>query len=999
MTIKIYPNRLEVEPIETHHISADLSIESWIKTVAPSYSAKLKCAHPTIEVNGQAVDSVDWASHVITPADDVRIWVEPRGSGLVGGLVGGLGFTMWSATTAAAGYAAKALIGAIAKRPPKAPSSSSSAERGSTLESAGAFANVVRWGEPVPEIAGAPLTFPDYLTPARHHFVSLRQQRTLSLLCIGAGRYQVNPAEVYLGDTPIQALGDDVRFKIYQPGEQLSAEHAEWWHSPEEVGFTTFGGSGITLGTEGGDAAGDTWDTSFAFSGATITGGTPPPWAAGALLRILAPTPIYFSGDTLQSEMLDSLGVVTGDTFELEGSQDGLYVISDVEPASPGDPGVPALITGTSPPADYDFDTEAASLTITFAGTPYVVMLNSALPDIDALVLTLNAQLNSTKVRARATPEGALELYQLLPYDGESIALVGSVARLFGAAELQQGAASVEGHGKKYAVDGSDFGQGSAIAAIGRPGFLYSVTSVAGNTITVTPENQPEWAGFPDTISSAASTITQDTSNLPGAWLGPFVAVPRGELADAFEVDVFFPQGLIHYDNKGKKKSVRVRWEVRWRYVGDSSWTVSSYSRSATTPDQLGQTIRVALPTPGRIEVTVRRIGWDGRSNSSEEIQWTGLRARLLGAPTVYPHMTVAHVDIRSGDRISGASENRLSLRAVRILPSVDDPTVELPTRDIAPYFIHMMQTVGYGRDVLDMQHLSALHSVWRARGDTFDLSVNSSSTLKTVANYCLAAGFAELTVARGKISAARESAQFGPPTRVFSPQEMVGHLTQLTETVMPDDIDGVDVEYLDFQTGRELTVSYRLPSDLGMRVETIKAPGVTSRVAAWRIAARHRRALAYQRTAFQGRTELAAMNSYYLDYIGLQDGVPGWGQSAFVLSRNPDPLLLTLSEEVLPVAGQMQIAFRLPDGTVSQSVSVAEYDGRNVRLEAWPEGAIVSTAPGRNTVVYIGSESRIMHKALITEVAPSGENNVSFRAVILDNRVYAEDDNLPPPE
>ena len=155
--------------------------------------------------------------------------------------------------------------------------------------------------------------------------------------------------------------------------------------------------------------------------------------------------------------------------------------------------------------------------------------------------------------------------------------------------------------------------------------------------------------------------------------------------------------------------------------------------------------------------------------------------------------MTVAHVRLRSGDKVSGSVENKMSIRAMRILPTVENPEVEAPTRDIAPFFIHMMNTVGYGRDLIDMPHIEALHEIWRERGDVFDLSANGTSTLKTVANYCLQAGFAELTMRRGLISAARDAYRMGSPPRVYSPARAGCTFNRVHRIQScPDDIDGV---------------------------------------------------------------------------------------------------------------------------------------------------------------------------------------------------------------
>jgi hypothetical protein len=350
------------------------------------------------------------------------------------------------------------------------------------------------------------------------------------------------------------------------------------------------------------------------------------------------------------------------------------------------------------------------------------------------------------------------------------------------------------------------------------------------------------------------------------------------------------------------------------------------------------------------------------------------------------------HVRLRSGYKVSGGVENKLSIRPRRILPTIADPLVSEPTRDIAPFFVYMMETVGYGRDLIDMQHIAALHEIWKARADVFDLSIASTSTLKTVAGYCLAAGFSELTLRAGKISAARDAYRMGSPPRVYSPQEMTSQLVETTKAIMPDDIDGVDAEYIDYLTGRTLTVPYRLSGDYGRRVETIKVPGVTGRTQAWRMAARQRRVGAYRRTAFKGGTELAAMNSYYLDYVGLQDGIPEWGQSAFVLSAEDNTLVL--SESVLSAGEPIYAMLRRSDGTATAPILVTVTNGPAITLEQIPQDVSISTEPGRSTVVYIGKLTQIVHEALITEVRPSSDGRVEFQAIAMDNRVYAEDDN-----
>src|SRR5690606_18142659 len=153
---------------------------------------------------------------------------------------------------------------------------------------------------------------------------------------------------------------------------------------------------------------------------------------------------------------------------------------------------------------------------------------------------------------------------------------------------------------------------------------------------------------------------------------------------------------------------------------------------------------------------------------------------------------------------------------------------------------------------------------------------------------------------------------------------------------------------------------------------------GVTGRTQAWRLAARRRRKAAYRRTVYKGTTELAAMNSYYMDYVGLQDGIPEWGQSAFVVDH--DGLTLTLSETMRPVNGDPVVMIRKPDEPASRPIPVT-INGRTVTLAAMPPDVSVTNDPNHPSVVYIGSRTRVVHKALITSIRPSGEARVEFQA------------------
>ena len=136
----------------------------------------------------------------------------------------------------------------------------------------------------------------------------------------------------------------------------------------------------------------------------------------------------------------------------------------------------------------------------------------------------------------------------------------------------------------------------------------------------------------------------------------------------------------------------------------------------------------------------------------------------------------------------------------------------------------------------------------------------------------------------------------------------------------------------------------------------------------------------------------MAALNSYYLDFVGLQDGINEYGQSAFILSV--DGNTLTLSEEIHAVDGELTLIFRNEDGTASKSYKAESYSKNIITLKNLD--CDISTDANAATVVYLGSNNRIMHQAFITEVNSSGNGKTTFQAKNMDTRVYAEDDSSP---
>lgn len=980
--IKVYPSRLEGEPLELHPISERTTMREWLSVNAPECDTSIL----TLHLNGHPAD----LDTTFCPSDTMEVFIEPRG------------------VAAAIVMAVVAVVVAVAMRP-KIPKQRDQAQ-GQPLRSASLTGNTARYGEPIPEIFGSPpRIYPDYLVPARTYYASPKVQWIEAFLCVGRGEFQKSTGDVYIGDTRAPALGDDVQIQFYEPGEDVSGETAaDWWHTPKEVGFTSRGGAGLELGTLS-DRTDFVDASAFAAAGniISIASGSdfPDDWTAGVELRIEVPYPATVTAgarDIIESEHAFShFTPVTGMAVELGGDEDGVYIIHSYTPPSgtiPPVPGTPSTYTASSAPARLDFGITPAGFTINApAGNFTVYLSNDYASDAD-LLQAINAQLNSTSVVA-SLESGLLRISERnSPYSGGTIYVTGDAATdLFGSNPVSAPGIKTEpekpaGAGRitLSTMDGlpvTDLAKGQIQLAVAPEGMTYEVTQrVTDRALEV---DGADWAS----VTSGDISVSLGIGSQSVGWTGPFAVTPPGELCDAFEIDYTFPSGLIHYNKKGNKERIPATIFVEWREFG-GPWQSRQYDHLLAEPDGIGFTHRIELDEPAEIEVRLRRspkIGW---KNNSEDIQWTGLRGRMLSRPNRYDGVTTLAVKLRTGDRVSSQADNKIWLKATRILPLIEGGSG--PTRDIAPALQHVLSACGYG-DRIDRDALEELHEIWQPRLDRFDFAAISHSTVKRLANDILRAGFAELTIDRGLLTPVRD-ARREAPNYIYSPQEFLDYPTVTTELVRPDDIDGVDAEYIDEHTGQPETVQYRLLGDEGRRAEKIKLVGVTNWTRAWRIAARHRRILAYRRTSFKGTTELHALNSSYMSYDRIQDGVPEYGQSCFVTAI--DGLVIHVSEP-LEFDGNANrvIALRQLDGRVTRPVwvkpgpvpeSVELLEPLPFEFD-WSLGG--STDP---TMLYFGSVRTWAHDVLVTSISPKQDNTVDISAVVYDDRVYMDDDRDP---
>lgn len=888
MPIEIYASKFAAEPAERHETSDRMSVAAWLRANVPSFESRDK-APISVTVNDQVVDPASWDAAEFSPADCVSICVEPKGSALE--------------TIFTPGPLAK-LFGLGNPFAQVTPTTPKSQPKGKDLSLVTAKGNQVALNAVIPEIAGCPKRYPDYLLPAHRYFGAPREQWLEMLLCVGKGKYDLPASKIKVGDTPIISLGEDAEFAVYQPGASLSGEPAAiWWHSSPAVGATSTGTAGLELNATY-DVAPVPEATAFQLDGDTATiptgaGEYPDGWAAGMIVRIEAPYPYTVvdggaGADIIQGD-LSQLAPFVGMKIEIIGDNAGFYEVASFTPGTPD------------------------QMTLSYVGGGVVSSLKT-----------------------------------------------GSVSMGIGFADLRY-----------------------RITAAG----TYAISV---ERLTDTGATDLTWPGF-DPLSSSAIRMELDGSTQQGNWAGPFAACPEGETTQVIAFDVFFPGGLVKVGGEGQLVDIPVTVELQYRDIDTAgAWESVSKTYSQKTLDQIGFTELLVLPSAIRPEVRMRRIGAKStKTNIQDVVQWYGLRAKLQG-PTSYPGVTVLAVRLRGGDRLSSQSESLVSVEATRVLPVRNGGAwaIETPTRDIVPWVIHVAHSIGYTDDDLDMAELDRLHDVWSARGDKFDMVIDSSSTVKQTLLDALQAGFADFTIDRGLIRPVRDE----PRTVMehpYTPQNMTKGLSRQFSALKPDDFDGVDVEYTDGKTWQKETVECRLPGDAGVRVEKLKLDGVIGRTQAWRIGMRRRMEQKYRRWSYSFGTELDALNSRYLSYVPLQDDVPGYGQSALMLSY--DSGIIESSEPFdWSAGGAHVVGIRRPDGTLSGPYAATRIDDYRLSiagLDFEPDTSWSIEPPH----LLFGPVNRWSYPALITSISPSGTDGASVEAVNYAPEVYAYDDATPP--
>ncbi|MCE8053520.1 hypothetical protein HOP61_19690 [Halomonas daqingensis] len=907
--IRVYPSKIDGDPIEQHKIRKQQSILAWLEELSGT-TIDLEAPQPiSVEIDGVIVPVEQWCNTLILLDDEVRITFEAKG-----GVVRSVGNFISNAINR--------LFSVFVRKPAvnvNVQQSKSQRQDAKDIETATLRANRSNPNELIPERFGLNRVYPDYLVPNHSYFVN-NEQVTEMLLSVGYGSYSVPSGQIYIGETPVISL-DDASVNVFQPGQTITNSTFNYWHLADEVGGTSTGNSGLKLGTTSNVATTPDSQT-FAFNNNIISipagAGSFPAWQSGMYVRVYRFTEVQFidvSGQSAFIGPINNIPFVSGDEIEIA------------------------------------FSSNDASTFFVDQVTGNEITLKTATGDP----------------------------VTWLPTGTHSV--------------------SIGYRGHLFLITGIQSGD--------NPSWI-SVSMIDDNNDEVTA-----WNGF-DSRTTIAADLLLDASNVASGWTGPFMAIPADELATVIEYDILFPNGLVRFNSSdpNKTSSITFNYEVSYRdaaLLGE--WTTVQRSVTARSVDQYAITRTINLPYPMRPQVRMRRIGAESTSAYIKDVaEWYSLKSKI-DAPNHYDEVTAISVIITTGEKISAQTENKIWCYATRQLAPYDAPDSPIrPTRSIADAFGYLARKMGYRTDQIDMQRLGLYHATWESRGDHFDHSYTSATTLKRALNDVLGVGFAEMVTDRGQIVPVRDE----PRTQydhVYTPQNMrsdVQQFIKLRSLQTSDEFDGIDVEYLSLATGELETVECRLPGDTGIKVQTIQAVGITDKSRAWRWGMRQRRLIKYRRKQFKFSTGFDAFNSSYLDYCTITDNYSDYGQSAQVVAYEEiedGQLYISVDQPLSWIEDAENIVLlRRPDGTASGPyIASTGLDEFSFIIDA-PDFNLVTTSDTiEATHVAFGVDTRAFYPVLVESIktsgSPMGESEplCTVTAWGYAPEVYLDDNNNPP--
>jgi hypothetical protein len=268
--------------------------------------------------------------------------------------------------------------------------------------------------------------------------------------------------------------------------------------------------------------------------------------------------------------------------------------------------------------------------------------------------------------------------------------------------------------------------------------------------------------------------------------------------AQAFDVQIVFPQGLIRIARDGKQRPMSVRLRIRYREVGEVDWIVArEEDLVGFIPQKFAINQHVEPASTGQFEVESQLIpnappsyyppdrGGDGGDASlvTGDASWLSLRSYLFGAPVIAEEaegLTMFGLQIEASELVSGQLD-QVNIETQRMLPTWDsingwstaiggrDPADYTATSNPAWAYANELRDAGVPDDEIDAAQIKRWADFCDANGWECNLPYNDEITLDDSLSTIASSGQAFPTMKGSLFSVVFD--ELRDPVAAFGPQ------------------------------------------------------------------------------------------------------------------------------------------------------------------------------------------------------------------------------------
>lgn len=498
----------------------------------------------------------------------------------------------------------------------------------------------------------------------------------------------------------------------------------------------------------------------------------------------------------------------------------------------------------------------------------------------------------------------------------------------------------------------------------------------------------------------------------PSPWEGPFAACPPGVKINKFEIDLVCPRGLYSFNSSGGFDARSVTVEVEVEEIDDTgapvtgaSWSlIDTITMTAASNTAQRLTNRYTFASTSRWQVRLRRTDtMDTSASAGHQVDWTGLRGRLVSARK-YDNVTLIEAKMKATGDLNNQTSRQLNVIATRKLPTWDPTlnggaggmtTTATTTRSICDAFVDVIRNTIYGArqddSVIDLAGIYAQKAELDGYGWSFDYVFDQSGltwdALKTIAQ----AAIGVPVVQGNKVRLVRDVPATAP-VMMFTPRNIrQGTLALDYKMVDEETADCIIATYMDPVSWKPVTLTEAFDDSAQENPTSFALNGITVRAQARAIVWNMLRANRYRRRVIGWGTEMEGLLLQYGDPASFSYDIPNWGQSAEIVAWDAGTRKATLSEEMVFTAGVAHyLAIRDTDGTATGPfLATAGAKPNEIVVGAGDLPTILTDGDAERSYIQFGPGSAYAKRVKIIQVTPRDTWTADIQAIDDDPRMY----------